>query len=55
MPLFNTILDFIFPSKCLACGEEGEDLCLACLSAFPPAERESKKWIFALRSEEHTS
>jgi len=28
-------------------------LCLACLSEFPPAERESKKWIFPLYDYRH--
>jgi len=46
MLFLNTILDIIFPVKCLSCGYAGVDLCLVCTSNFPPAERENAKWVF---------
>lgn len=46
MGFINTILDMVFPSKCIACGEKGEELCLSCLSSSRVAERESANWIF---------
>jgi competence protein ComFC len=48
MDLLNTILDVIFPTKCISCKEKGVDLCLRCLCSFPEAERESESWIFPL-------
>lgn len=41
-------MSLLFPAKCAACGRCGEDLCLSCLRALPPAERESANWIFPL-------
>jgi len=49
----NTILDIVFPVKCLSCGKKGSDLCFDCLSASPAAERESAKWIFPLYDYRH--
>jgi len=46
MPFLNTILDIVFPVKCILCGKTGMDLCLDCLKEAPSAERESAKWIF---------
>ena len=46
MRFLNNILDIIFPRRCLSCRESGFDLCMVCLADFPPAERESAKWIF---------
>src|SRR3989339_510604 len=48
MRFLNTILDIVFPVKCLLCAKTGVDLCLECLKDAPPAERESAKWIFPL-------
>lgn len=53
MPFLNTILDIIFPSKCILCGKSGVDLCLECLREAPAAERESAKWIFPLYDYRH--
>ncbi len=53
MGFFNTILNIIFPVKCLSCGESGSDLCLSCVRDFPPAERETAKWIFPLFDYRH--
>ncbi len=52
MALFNTILNSIlnavFPVKCISCGQTGSDLCIKCLSDGRSAERESANWIFPL-------
>src|SRR3990167_4712176 len=53
MKFLNTILDIIFPAKCISCGMAGSDLCIKCLSDAPTAERESAKWIFALYDYRH--
>jgi competence protein ComFC len=53
MHFLNTILDIVFPVKCILCGKGGVDLCLTCLSDSPPAERESAKWIFPLYDYRH--
>lgn len=53
MRFLSTILDVIFPVKCLTCGAPGADFCLTCLSDSPPAERESAKWIFPLYDYRH--
>lgn len=46
MHFLNTILDLVFPVKCISCGENGSDLCEKCLRNIRGAERESAKWIF---------
>lgn len=48
MNFLDTILNIVFPVKCILCGRDGVDLCLACLKDAPEAERESAKWIFPL-------
>lgn len=53
MLFLDTILEIAFPSKCLACGKSGADLCLKCLQGSPPAERESAEWIFPLYDYRH--
>lgn len=53
MKALSTILDFIFPAKCAACGKTGSDLCLGCLSTCGTAERESPPWIFPLYDYRH--
>ncbi|MEI8174911.1 MAG: phosphoribosyltransferase family protein [bacterium] len=53
MGFFNTILDIIFPVKCITCGHLGTDLCIKCLSDSPIAERETAKWIFPLYDYRH--
>jgi ComF family protein len=55
MRFLNTILDIVFPTKCLLCAKTGVDLCLECLKDAPPAERESAKWIFPLYDYRHPS
>ena len=55
MPFLNTILDIIFPPKCVSCGREGKDLCVKCLTDAPAAERESAEWIFPLYDYRHAS
>ncbi|MCX6752216.1 MAG: hypothetical protein NTZ87_01815 [Candidatus Nomurabacteria bacterium] len=53
MRFLNTILDIIFPAKCISCNQAGVDLCINCLSDSPLAERETAKWIFALYDYRH--
>ena len=53
MGFLDTILKIAFPEKCLVCARPGEELCLSCLSAFPPAERKSAEWIFPLYDYRH--
>jgi competence protein ComFC len=53
MRFFNTILDIIFPTKCLSCGKTGMGLCLACLQESPPAENENTNWIFSVYNYHH--
>jgi ComF family protein len=53
MRFLDTILEIVFPSKCLVCGKTGAELCLACLSSSPPALRESADWIFPLFDYRH--
>lgn len=51
--LLNTILDMVFPAKCVSCGKSGVDLCAVCLSDVGVAERETAKWIFPLYDYRH--
>ncbi len=53
MSFLNTILDIVFPAKCIICGSLGGDLCVKCLTKSPEAERESAKWIFPLYDYRH--
>ncbi|MCC7160530.1 ComF family protein [Candidatus Nomurabacteria bacterium] len=46
MHFLNTILDILFPTKCILCGKNDVDLCVECLKEAPEAMRESPKWIF---------
>ena len=48
MRFLNTILDIVFPAKCVLCGKTGVDLCRECLKDARGAERGSAKWIFPL-------
>ena len=48
MRFLNTILDIVFPAKCVLCGKTGVDLCRECLGDARGAERESARWIFPL-------
>lgn len=53
MRFLDTMLEIVFPSKCLVCGKTGAELCLSCLSSSPPALRESADWIFPLFDYRH--
>ena len=53
MNFLSTILDIIFPVKCLFCGERGIELCARCLIDSPSAERKNDKWIFPLYDYRH--
>ncbi|MDO8659286.1 MAG: hypothetical protein Q7K54_01670 [Candidatus Parcubacteria bacterium] len=49
----NSILNIIFPVKCLVCGKSGSDFCSDCLGDCPFAERETVKWIFPVYDYRH--
>lgn len=48
MKILSTILELVFPSKCLSCGKNGTELCIDCLNDTRMAERECAKWIYPL-------
>jgi ComF family protein len=49
----NTILDIVFPAKCISCGKSGTDLCAVCLNDAPAAERETAEWVFPIYDYRH--
>ena len=49
----DNILSLVFPVSCISCRVSGVDLCMNCIGDFPPAERESAKWIFPLYDYRH--
>ena len=51
--ILNSILNIIFPAKCILCGKNGADLCLICLSNSGVAEPENTNWIFPLYDYHH--
>ncbi|OGI60611.1 hypothetical protein A2641_00720 [Candidatus Nomurabacteria bacterium RIFCSPHIGHO2_01_FULL_37_25] len=53
MSFLNTILNIVFPVKCVSCGKNESDFCIKCLSDSPPAERENPEWIFSLYDYRH--
>src|ERR1035437_8179055 len=53
--ILNSILNIVFPAKCILCGKNGADLCLICLSNSPVAEPENTNWIFPLYNYHHPS
>ena len=53
MRFLNTILDIVFPIRCISCETIGADLCLKCLTESKPAERETAEWIFPLYDYRH--
>jgi len=53
MRFLNSILNIIFPTKCISCDQSGYDLCTKCLTDSPTAERESAEWIFPLYDYRH--
>ncbi len=55
MSLLNTILDIIFPTYCISCGDRGPGLCTKCLLCCPGAERECAEWIFPLFDYRHSA
>jgi competence protein ComFC len=53
MEFLNTILEIVFPAKCIVCGKNGGDFCWSCLASAPLAERETAEWIFPLYDYRH--
>lgn len=49
----NTILNIIFPVRCLSCTKSGSEFCLNCITDMPYAERETVKWIFPIYDYRH--
>jgi len=48
MHVFNTILNILFPSRCLSCNASGSYLCLKCLTSCTPCNRENLDWIYSV-------
>jgi competence protein ComFC len=48
MRLFNTILDIIFPIRCISCKKRGTYVCTNCLENCRPCERENLDWIYSI-------
>lgn len=53
MRILNTILNLVFPRKCLSCKREAEDLCPLCLASSPTTERTCAEWIFPMYDYRH--
>jgi competence protein ComFC len=47
MGFLNTILDIIFPVRCLSCGKSGQEVCQGCLAICEEAERPTESWVHA--------
>lgn len=48
MMIINTILDFLFPLRCVGCRESGSYLCDKCAHQIRKAERENLEWVYSL-------
>ncbi len=46
--IINTILDFLFPIRCVSCRESGSYLCDKCALQIRKAERENLEWVYSL-------
>lgn len=44
----KTIIDLLFPIKCVGCGEKDKIICNNCLNKIPKAERETERNIIAV-------
>lgn len=53
MGLWNIVLDFLFPARCLRCRAEGAYLCRKCATTLPSAEPPEDEWIHAVFSYQH--
>ncbi len=53
MTFLNTILEILYPSRCVGCGTKGLDLCTDCISDSPGAQRETESWIFPIFDYRH--
>jgi len=53
MAFLDTILEIVFPSRCVGCGAKGGELCMSCISDSPTAEKEVAKWIFPIFEYRH--
>ncbi len=50
MTIFQAIIDFFFPLRCVGCKKRGEALCETCVDKFPPAQDNLPPRYFALYS-----
>lgn len=48
--IYRTILDFIFPKRCVGCHRSGSYICLPCARTLPPCAPITATWIMALWS-----
>ena len=48
LKLLDTILGYLFPTKCIICDRPGPDVCDHCLASFEPAKPSNYDWIFSL-------
>ena len=48
MAFLNTILDIVFPSKCISCNEKGSYFCKKCILSCKVAEREAAPFIYPI-------
>lgn len=53
MNFLDTILNIIFPARCIACGEGDNELCKNCFANSPLAVRETEDWVFPMFDYRH--
>lgn len=46
--ILRSILDILFPTRCLSCGASDTYICIDCLSRVRTAERESLSWVYPI-------
>ena len=45
MDIFHTMLDIVFPDKCLSCRKTGNIICAPCFKNLPETERETSNFV----------
>ena len=43
--MLQKIIEFLFPTECLACGMQGPDICTVCLETIHPPKEQNYDWI----------
>lgn len=46
--IFNVVLNFVFPTQCIVCGQKDTHLCLNCLSVIPLAQNDPSDSIISV-------